>query len=113
MTDETECLRRQRLAEINAQPGSRETLEAQYGQVWTTAEMRDEFQVLGFAAPFVVVRRKSNGKKGSLEFQHNPRFYFNWEANASNGRICGLHCLANGLPSRIMFEVQYTKGFYA
>jgi hypothetical protein len=30
----------------------------------------------GFKAPLVVVRRKSDGKKGSLEFQHQPRFYF-------------------------------------
>jgi hypothetical protein len=79
MTDETEPLRRERLAEINAQPGSREALEAQYGQVWTTVELSEDFEVLGFAAPLVVVRRKSDAKKGSLEFQHNPRFYFNWQ----------------------------------
>jgi hypothetical protein len=27
----------------------------------------------------VVARRKSDGMRGSLEFQHHPRFYFNWE----------------------------------
>jgi hypothetical protein len=32
--------------------------------------------VVGFTAPYVVVRRRSDGKKGSLEFQHDPRFYF-------------------------------------
>ena len=37
MHDETESLRRQRLAEINAEPGSREALEAQYGEVWDTS----------------------------------------------------------------------------
>lgn len=78
MKDETESLRRQRLAEINAEPGSREALEAQHGKVWSTDELREEFEVLGFMAPFVIVRR-SNGVKGSLEFQHNPRFYFNWQ----------------------------------
>ena len=37
MSDPTEPLRRKRLAEINAEPGSREALEAQYdGQVWDT-----------------------------------------------------------------------------
>lgn len=56
----------------------RARLEEEYGKVWTTDEMREEFDVLGFGAPFVVVRRKSDGKKGSLEFQHMPRFYFNW-----------------------------------
>jgi len=78
MSDETEPLRRQRLAEINAEPGSRAALEAQYGQVWTTQELSNDFEVIGFMAPYVVVRRKADGVKGSLEFQHNPRFYFNF-----------------------------------
>jgi hypothetical protein len=78
MIDETEPLRRERLAEINAQPGSREALETEYGQVWSTTELSEDFEVLGFAAPLVVVRQKSDSKKGSLEFQHNPRFYFNF-----------------------------------
>ncbi len=79
MPDPTESIRRERLAEINTQPGSREALEAQYGQVWTTEELSKDFEVIGFAAPLVVVRRKSDAKQGSLEFQHNPRFYFNWK----------------------------------
>ena len=79
MPDATEPARRQRLAEINAQPGSREALEAQYGQVWDTDQLRDEFEAIGFMAPFVVVRRLSDGQKGSLEFQHSPRFYFNYQ----------------------------------
>jgi len=78
MSDETEPLRRKRLAEINAEPGSREALEAQYGQVWTTQELSNDFEVIGFMAPYVVVRRKADGVKGSLEFQHNPRLYFNF-----------------------------------
>jgi hypothetical protein len=76
--DPTEALRRKRLAEINAQPGSREALEARYGQVWDTNQLAGEFTVVGFMAPLVVVRRKSDGVKGSLEFQHQPRFYFNF-----------------------------------
>ena len=76
MNDPTETARRQRLAEINAEPGSREALQAEHGQVWTTSELSNDFDVVGFMAPFVVVRRKSDGVKGSLEFQHNPRFYF-------------------------------------
>ena len=79
MSDPTENLRRERLAEINAKPGSREALEAEHGKVWDTDQLRQEFDVLGFMAPFVVVRRKSDGTKGSLEFQHNPRFYFNFQ----------------------------------
>lgn len=79
--DETENIRRQRVNEINLQPGSREALEVQYGQVWDTSQMQDEFEVIGFMAPLVVVRSRSTGKKGSLEFQHNPRFYFNFQAH--------------------------------
>jgi hypothetical protein len=78
MNDPTEALRRDRLVEINAQPGSREALAAQHGHVWDTNELRQDFEVLGFAAPLVVVRRKADGVRGSLEFQHSPRFYFNW-----------------------------------
>ena len=32
-------------------------------------------------APFVAVRRKSDGAKGSMEFTHSPRFYFNFVAD--------------------------------
>jgi hypothetical protein len=76
MPDATEPFRRQRLEEINARPDSREALEAQHGQVWSTDELTRDFEVLGFLAPYVVVRRRSDGRKGSLEFQHSPRFYF-------------------------------------
>ena len=79
ITDETEDIRRQMLTEINAVPGSREYLEAKHGQVWDTQQLSDDFEVLGFMAPVVVVRRKSDGQKGSLFFQHNPRFYYGFE----------------------------------
>lgn len=84
MSDPTESIRRERLAEINADPGRREALEAQYGQVWTTTELSLDYEVLGFAAPLVVVRRKSDGRMGSLEFQHHPRFYFNFQVHDEN-----------------------------
>ena len=69
MTDPTEDIRRKLLVEINAQPGSREYLEAKHGQVWDTQQLSDDFEVIGFMAPLVVVRRKSDGVKGSLMFQ--------------------------------------------
>jgi hypothetical protein len=78
MIDDTEPIRRARLAEINADPGSREALEATYGQVWDTRQLADDFEVIGFMAPFVVVRRRTDGVKGSVEFQHFPRLYFNF-----------------------------------
>jgi hypothetical protein len=80
MSDPTEAIRRQQLAEINAEPGSREFLEAKHGQVWNTDELQEEFQALGFMAPYVIVRRKSDGRKGSLLFQANPRFYFGFQS---------------------------------
>jgi hypothetical protein len=86
-TDETEGIRRNRLAEINStvesQDGQaeRKRLETQYGQVWDTAQLSEAFEVLGFMAPYVVVRRRSDGRKGSLEFQHGSRFYFNFVLN--------------------------------
>lgn len=70
--------RKVRLHEINTDPGDRTNLEAQHGRVWDTEELRKEFEVLGFMAPFVVVRRRSDNQKGSLEFQHHPRFYFSF-----------------------------------
>jgi len=79
MTDPTEDIRRQMLTEINAAPGSREYLEAKHGQVWSTSELSRDFIVIGFSAPLVVVKRKSDDQKGSLMFQANPRFYFGFE----------------------------------
>jgi hypothetical protein len=78
-SDSTENIRRKMLAVINAQPGSREYLGAKHGQVWDTQQLSEDFEVLGFMAPLIAVRRKSDGQKGSLYFQHNPRFYFGFE----------------------------------
>src|SRR5689334_6376116 len=82
--DETEEIRRKRLAEINSAIESqdaqseRKRLETSYGQVWDSAQLSEEFEVLGFMAPYAVVKRKADGRKGSLEFQHSPRLYFNF-----------------------------------
>ena len=79
MSDPTETVRRELVAEINAEPGSRNALEALHGQVWNTEELSKDFEVLGFGAPVIAVVRKSDGVKGSLFFQHRPRFYFNFK----------------------------------
>jgi hypothetical protein len=79
MNDPTETLRRARSAEINTAPAGRAVLEATHGRVWDADELGREFEVVGFLAPYVVVRRKSDGQVGSLEFQHQPRFYFNYQ----------------------------------
>lgn len=76
--DKTENIRRQKVAEINSNPSERERLEAEYGQVWDTNEVSENFEIIGFMTPYVVVIRKSDGIKGSLMFQHSPRLYFNF-----------------------------------
>lgn len=78
MEDPTESTRRRMVADINANAGNRATLEAEHGTVWDTDELGRDFEVIGFLAPFVVVRRKSDGKKGSVQFQHSPRLYYSF-----------------------------------
>jgi hypothetical protein len=60
---------------------SREELIAAGEPTWDTDELRRDFEVEGFLAPFVVVRRKSDGVRGSLQFNHNPRVYFGFTAD--------------------------------
>jgi len=79
--DPTEGSRRKRLEQINAEPGSRPALEALHGKVWDTSELQRDYIVIGFLAPFVVVRHRDSREEGSLEFQHQPRFYFNYRRN--------------------------------
>ena len=47
-------------------------------QEWNTQELQEDFEVIGFQAPFVVVKRKADGVTGSLEFDHAPRKYYNF-----------------------------------
>tara|TARA_Y100000588_G_scaffold386194_2_gene481214 strand:- start:66 stop:317 length:252 start_codon:yes stop_codon:yes gene_type:complete len=47
-----------------------------YGKIWTTSELTLDFEVIQFMAPYVQVRRKSDGIVGTLVFSHMPRTYF-------------------------------------
>lgn len=80
MIDETEDIRRELVK--NQIPEERSLLEEEYGKnnVWDTDEMVNDFDVSGFMAPFVVVTRKTDSVVGTLEFQHMPRYYYNWKA---------------------------------
>jgi hypothetical protein len=80
-SDPTEMERRRRQAELNDRAAARSELEKRYTKVWDTDEMQRDYAVVGFMAPFIVVRRKSDDQLGSLEFQHSPRFYFNFMAD--------------------------------
>jgi hypothetical protein len=48
-------------------------------KTWNAKELVKEFDVIGFRVPFVVVERKSDKVKGSMEFTHTPRVFFNWK----------------------------------
>jgi len=77
MHDSTAGIRRDMIA--TGQPHADLTDVQEHGeQTWDTQELQCDFEVLGFAAPFVVVRRRSDGVAGSLEFTHHPRVYFGW-----------------------------------
>lgn len=82
MNQLAEVLRRERLVEINAEPRDRAALEAAYGPIWSPDELSRDYIVEGFLAPYVVVARKQDHLRGSLEFQHCPRYYFNFVPHA-------------------------------
>lgn len=79
MSDPIENIRREMVKEINSKESEREAMEREHGQVWNTKELQEDFSVMGFMAPFVVVTRKSDGKSGSMMFQHSPRYYFGFK----------------------------------
>lgn len=69
---------------INSHPHTKEQLQEKHGQAWTSDELREHFEVIGFASPLVVVKRKADGQKGSLYFQAAPRIYFGWAPDYSH-----------------------------
>jgi hypothetical protein len=69
---------------VETEKVNREGIPDSYGgPVWDTTEMLQEFEVLGFASPMVVVKRRSDGVKGTLYFTHAPRRYFDWQEHVS------------------------------
>jgi hypothetical protein len=77
--DETD--RRILCAAIAANSVERLALESREGKIWDTTELQRDFVVHGFLAPFVRVTRKSDKSKGSMLFQHHPRFYYGFKAD--------------------------------
>jgi len=77
--DMTEIVRCGLVAQLNAVDAERQQLEEEHGQVWDTQQLQEDFTVKSFAAPFIVVTRKSDGKDGSLFFQHRPRYYWGFQ----------------------------------
>ena len=54
---------------------TKKELEEKFGKLWDTKALQEDFIVKSFLAPFVFVIKKSDGRSGTLTFQHNPRFY--------------------------------------
>ena len=82
MSDPTEAARRALIPEMPEQL----LAEARAGRpIWDTDQMREEFEVIGFLAPFTVVRRRRDGVTGSLKFVSAPeRYYFNWQPDTGS-----------------------------
>ena len=81
MKDETEPMRRQML-----ETGEPYKNLAAADRRWTTEELGRDFTVHAFLAPFVTVTRKADGVRGTLEFTHSPRFYFNFTPDPPSGK---------------------------
>lgn len=81
MFDPTENLRRELTAELNAKQDESDALVLRYGKdnVWNTRELSAQFEVQSFLAPFCMVKRRSDGQRGTVMFQHSPRFYFDFQ----------------------------------
>ena len=80
--DPTEEIRRAGVESIGravaAAPDPRKLMEDLHGKdgVWDGDQLSEQFEVLGFLAPLVIVKRKSDGVKGTMYFSHQPRLYF-------------------------------------
>ena len=48
-------------------------------QCWNTQDVVTMFDIQSFMAPYVVVVRRSDKVKGTLQFTHMPRWYFDFQ----------------------------------
>ena len=51
------------------------------GEVLSTTELVSKYEVRSFLAPMVFLTNRATGKKAVAEFQHMPRYYFNFQEN--------------------------------
>lgn len=65
--------------ESENEENEKQRLKDKYGDsVYTTDDLRKDFKVFSFLAPFTQVEYK--GQKGLVMFQHSPRFYFDFKS---------------------------------
>jgi hypothetical protein len=74
-----DCPFERRRTDPNPNPERGIRMTTSTAQTWDTTQLQEDFEVLGFAAPYVVVVRKADGAKGVLQFAHRPRVYFDFE----------------------------------
>ncbi len=70
-------------------------LEKAHNDVMTTSEMAAKFAVKSFLAPFCYATNKETGEKVVIQFQHEPRFYFN--VRNAEGRVEQLRESSSGI----------------
>lgn len=75
-----EAHRLSRAAEVPVDgPFGRDELEAKYGCVWDSFQLARDFEVEAYHESFVVVRRRSDGVRGTVVFQHDPRLHWGFK----------------------------------
>lgn len=47
---------------------TRQEIAEKLGKTWTTDELREEFEVIGFSMGFCVAKNKKTNERGSLNF---------------------------------------------
>ena len=69
---------RNEMAQMPTPETERKRLEELQGKVWDTSELQRDFTVESFAAPYVLVTKQATSQKGTMLFQHRPRYYFDF-----------------------------------
>lgn len=90
MNDPTEKIRREMVAEqlilkaarVLAGKTDEDTiadLRKAHPDACNTDELKQQYNVTGFLAPFISCTRRSDGVKGTMNFIHSPRIYFDFK----------------------------------
>jgi len=71
--------RRIAIKAINSNPRTKEDLlktAAKGEEVWNEETLKKEFEVTGVLPPYIGVKRKLDGKIGTMVFQYDPLYYW-------------------------------------
>lgn len=73
-----------RLAQLGVQELREELAEIYDGDVWTSEELLDQYEVSHFDPPYVHVIRKSDRVRGTVAYTDEPRLYFSFIPQRKN-----------------------------